>query len=115
MIGGDFAAAAVLISFGACLGKINATQLIVMATIEVFLYSLNQCIGTSIFNAVDMGGSCFIHAYGGIFGLAVSWVITPKSVADHPKNEGNNTTLTFGMIGTVFLWMFWPSFNSALA
>lgn len=61
-----------------------------MATIEVFFYCLNQAIGTSIFQAVDMGGSCFIHAYGGLFGLACSWVITPKAVDGHLKNEGNN-------------------------
>lgn len=62
-----------------------------------------------------MGGSCFIHAFGAIFGIAVSYIITPPTVDGHKKNEANNTTFIFAMIGTVFLWMFWPSFNGALA
>jgi ammonium transporter Rh len=62
-----------------------------------------------------MGGSCFIHTFGGIFGLSVSYIITPKAVNDHPKNAGNNTTWLFATIGTIFLWMFWPSFNAAMA
>lgn len=87
----------------------------VMATFEVFFYALNSNLGQITFGAVDMGGSCFIHAFGALFGLAVSYVITPRTVDSHKKNEANNTTFTFAMIGTTFLWMFWPSFNAAMA
>lgn len=63
-----------------------------------------------------MGGSMVIHAFGGVFGLAVSYIISPReAVRDHPKNNGNHTSYLFAMIGTLFLWMFWPSFNGALA
>ena len=41
LIEGDFAAAAVLISYGAILGKVNSMQLMVMATLEMFFYALN--------------------------------------------------------------------------
>lgn len=45
MLSADFAAAAVLISFGAVLGKVSSLQLLIMATIEVILAQLNEYIG----------------------------------------------------------------------
>jgi len=44
IIEADFAAAAVLISFGAVLGKVSAMQLLIMAIIEVVLFQVNQYI-----------------------------------------------------------------------
>ena len=44
MLGAEFAAAAVLISFGAVLGKVSAMQLLMMALIEVLLYQVNEFI-----------------------------------------------------------------------
>lgn len=41
----DFCAAAVLISFGAVIGKASISQLIIMATIEVIVQSFNEYIG----------------------------------------------------------------------
>lgn len=67
----DFAAAAVLISFGGLIGKISATQLIVMALFEVFFYCLNAQIAVNLL-IIDVGGSMVIHTFGAFFGLAVS-------------------------------------------
>ena len=41
----DFCAAAVLISFGAVLGKTSPIQLVIMATIEVVVQSVNEYVG----------------------------------------------------------------------
>jgi ammonium transporter Rh len=41
----DFCAAAVLISFGAVIGKASLSQLIIMATVEVVVQSVNEHIG----------------------------------------------------------------------
>jgi len=41
----DFCAAAVLISFGAVIGKASLSQLLVMATVEVVIQSINEYIG----------------------------------------------------------------------
>lgn len=49
LVYGDFGAAAVLISMGALLGKINAFQLMMMAVFETFFYCLNEAIGVSVF------------------------------------------------------------------
>ncbi len=45
MLVADFCAAAVLISFGAVIGKASLSQLLVMATIEVVVQSVNEHIG----------------------------------------------------------------------
>ena len=44
LIGAEFAAAAVLISFGAVLGKVSSTQLLLMALIEIVLFQVNEKI-----------------------------------------------------------------------
>lgn len=64
----------------------------------------------------DAGGSIIVHAFGAYFGLAVSFMMRPKRQQnDNGINEGSvYTSDIFAMIGTLFLWIFWPSFNSAL-
>jgi ammonium transporter Rh len=57
LIEGDFAAGAVLVSFGAVLGKVNSFQLLMMATIEIIFYAMNVGLSQKTFHAVDMGGS----------------------------------------------------------
>jgi ammonium transporter Rh len=64
MIAADFVAAAVLISFGAVIGKTNPTQLLIMAFIEVLLQSSNEFLGLNRFCAYDIGESMFVHAFG---------------------------------------------------
>lgn len=44
LIIGDFGAGAVLITFGAILGKCSLPQLFVIATMEIVFYSLNEAI-----------------------------------------------------------------------
>ena len=49
----DFCAAAVLISFGAVIGKTSPTQLLIMATIEVVIQSVNEHIGVHYLNVYN--------------------------------------------------------------
>lgn len=114
LLGADFTAAAVLISFGVVLGKTTPSQLIIMALVEVPIFALNEVIGRKYLKAVDIGDSMFVHAFGAYFGLAVSFSMFRKDTDS--ENLGSSVTSDlFSMIGTVFLWCFWPSFNSALA
>lgn len=64
----------------------------------------------------DAGGSITVHAFGAYFGLAVSFMMRPKpDQNDSGLYEGSRyTSDIFAMVGTLFLWIFWPSFNSAL-
>ncbi|KAJ8922789.1 hypothetical protein NQ315_007824 [Exocentrus adspersus] len=112
----DIAAAAVLISMGAVLGRTSYIQLMVMAFIEIAAYAGNLYLGTKIFQAADAGGSIFVHTFGAYFGLAVSYVINRKKDGSEetrsPLLESNYTSDLFAILGTMFLWLFWPSFNA---
>eukprot|EP01135_Chromosphaera_perkinsii_P001661 Nk52_evm38s208 gene=Nk52_evmTU38s208 len=115
LITADFAAGAVLISMGAVLGKVSPLQLLVMAFFEVIFFAINEMIGVTQMEAVDMGGSMFVHTFGAYFGLAVSFFVSPKEAKGHKRNGAVYNSDMFAMIGTLFLWMYWPSFNGALA
>ena len=91
LIHSDFAAAAVLISFGGLIGKISATQLLVMAVIEVFFYSLNAQIAIKLL-ITDMGGSMVIHTFGAFFGLSVSKALAKTTQAAQGKVKHTNST-----------------------
>ena len=116
MILGDFAAGAVLISFGAILGKVSLFQLWVMATFEVFFYCMNEAIIVEIFKIYDIGGSMVIHSFGAFFGLSVClFYQCEDAIKDRAGlNIGNYLSDLVSMIGTLFLYAFWPSFNAAL-
>jgi ammonium transporter Rh len=108
----------VLITFGALLGKTSPLQLLGVALLEVVVYGLNFYIGAMQLSAVDMGGSLFVHTFGAYFGLAAAWALgrgQRAKLKDHVGNVSSKSSDTFAMIGTLFLWMFWPSFNGALA
>lgn len=115
LITSDFAAGAVLISFGAVLGKTSPLQMLLVVIFELVVYAVNELIGAVIFGAVDMGGSIFVHTFGAYFGLALSRTISKATKKEHSKKGSSYTSDTFAMVGTVFLWMYWPSFNGALA
>lgn len=118
LITGDFAAGAVLISFGAVLGKVTSTQLLTMAVLELIFYAVNETIGVTQYEAVDMGGSMFVHSFGAYFGLAVAFMLNQlpsNKEQSHDDNKADKVSDTFAMVGTLFLWMYWSSFNGALA
>ncbi|XP_064651471.1 ammonium transporter Rh type B-like [Lineus longissimus] len=115
LVSSDFAAAAVLISFGAVLGKTSPLQLITMAFIEIVFFQVNEFIGLNYLKAVDVGGSMFVHVFGAYFGITVARILFKDDVHKSTKEGSVYHSDVFAMVGTVFLWMFWPSFNSALA
>lgn len=115
LITGDFAAGAVLITFGALLGKTSLLQMSFITLMELIFYAINESIGVITYKAVDMGGSMYVHTFGAYFGLAVSYMLTNKEKMKSEKNGSTYNSDIFAMIGTLFLWMYWPSFNGALA
>jgi len=87
-----------------------------MGLVETFFYCLNAGIGYYVLGAVDLGGTIFIHIFGAYFGLACTYALhnQEKEEKSSYKKGFSYTSVLFGMIGTIFLWMFWPSFNAAL-
>jgi ammonium transporter Rh len=59
----------------------------------------------------DVGGSTVIHTFGAYFGLSVSYVLG-KKLQPTAKPQITYISNIFALIGTFFLWMFWPSFNA---
>nr|AGA93879.1 RhBG [Porichthys notatus] len=115
MINADFCTGSVLISFGAVLGKTSPVQLLVMAMFEVTLFAVNEFIVLSIVGAKDAGGSMTIHTFGAYFGLIVTRILyRPNLDKSKHRNSSVYHSDLFAMIGTIYLWMFWPSFNSAI-
>lgn len=89
LLGADICAAAILISFGAVLGKTSPLQLFVMAFLEVLFYSLNEVLCFQYLKISDMGGSIVVHAFGAYFGLAVAFVLYREEAVDN-SNEGSS-------------------------
>jgi len=113
MIVGDFAVAAFLISFGGLIGKVNPSQLVVLVTLECIFYCANKVLilEKKGLNIVDCGGTISIHMFGAYFGLAVSKMIGKPQNLD--KEEPSTISDVFSLIGTTFLWLYWPSFVAA--
>ncbi|XP_035897307.1 ammonium transporter Rh type A [Anopheles stephensi] len=116
LIGADIAAAAVLISMGALLGRTTPIQLLIMGIVEIAIFAGNEYLQIELVKAADVGGSITVHAFGAYFGLAVSFMLRPKKdqAKAGPLEGSSYTSDISAMIGTIFLWIFWPSFNSAL-
>lgn len=56
-----------------------------------------------------------LHIYGAFFGLMLTWILYRKgSEEPFEKEKYSHKSGLFSMLGTLFLWMFWPSFNSVL-
>ena len=101
MIGGDFSAAAVLITFGALLGKVSRFQLLIVGIIEIAVFAINEFILVEELKISDAGGSLVIHCFGCYFGLGVSLALRKcdEFVTDNPKEGSVYHSDMFSMIG----------------
>ncbi|NXK87087.1 RHBG protein, partial [Formicarius rufipectus] len=115
MVGADFCTAAILISTGAVLGRVNPVQMLLLALLEVILSTLNEYILLSLMGVSDSGRSLTVHIFGAYFGLMVSRILHQPHM-DKRKRENQQDTGhldVFAVVGTIYLWIFWPSFTSA--
>lgn len=86
----------------------------IMAVFEIIFYSLNQAIAVHSIKIVDIGGSMTIHQFGGFFGIMCSLALSNKECFSSPNLKDGTINNLIAMIGTVFLFMYWPSFNGLL-
>jgi ammonium transporter Rh len=114
----ELSVATALIAMGAVLGRLRVFQYALLALLVVPLYLLNEWIVlddalgyTTGFQ--DTAGSLVIHAFGAYFGLSMSIVLTTAYQRSKPI-ESDHTSDRFAMLGSMVLWLFWPSFATAL-
>ena len=114
----EFACAAALISMGAILGRVRLYQYALMGLVAIPAYTLNEWLvldgGLEITKGfTDAAGSIVIHAFGAYFGLGLTLALTS---ADHRETliESDAVSDRFSMLGSMVLWVFWPSFCSAV-
>ena len=114
----EFAAASLLIAIGGPLGRINTSQYLLIGLLFTPLYAVNEWIlfsGGLIPSGafLDTAGSVMIHAFGAYFSFGMITMLTTKKERDIDV-ETSRTSNEFAMLGSAALWIFWPSFCSAL-
>ncbi len=114
----EFAVASALIAAGAVLGRVRLYQYAILAIIMIPLYMINEHLvldgGLAVTRGfVDSAGSVIIHAFGAYFGLGLAVALTSQKqrTTDIPSDTTSNR---FSMVGALVLWLFWPSFCSAV-
>ena len=101
------------------IGAIMAVFPVFFAVIEndlrkVLSYSLNnQVFMVTVFGIADIGGTIVIHEFGAFFGLACALVYGLPPDTD--KVFQGRLSDTFSLLGTIFLWIYWPSFVGGMA
>jgi ammonium transporter Rh len=120
LIMAEFGAASLLIAAGAVLGRLKMPQYILLGVLFTIFYMFNEWVilggGMGLIPAgtvVDVGGSIVIHAFGAIFGLGVALTMTTKQEFEKTI-ETDSTSDRYSMLGSMMLWIFWPSFCAAL-
>jgi ammonium transporter Rh len=117
----EFACASALIAMGAVLGRMRLYQYAALVALLVPAYMINEWLvldgglgATKGF--VDSAGSIVIHAFGAYFGLGASIALMRTEHVSHEGQpiESDATSDRLSMIGSMVLWVFWPSFCSAV-
>ena len=114
----DFFPTTVLISLGALIGKLTLGQYLVVICCETLFASFNYFLCYFAIGGIDTGGSLYIFAFGAIFGFMVSFVLAyDNRFQDIMKRSQNNKSSYYSnvisAIGSLFLWLYFPSFNTA--
>lgn len=114
----EFGAASLLIAAGALLGRIKMYQYILLGMLFIPAYIFNEVVVLDDhFNFVgkiaDTGGSIIIHAFGAIFGITAAISLTTPEHRETPI-LADATSDRYSLLGSMVLWVFWPSFCAAL-
>lgn len=112
----EFAAASLLIAIGAPLGRLKMDHYIIIALLFIPAYIFNEwlILESGYFKGfLDTGGSVVIHAFGAYFGLGLV-ANTFSKFKDLPACENDSVSNQFCLVGSMVLWLFWPSFTGAL-
>ena len=116
-----FMSCPILISLGCVIGRLSFMQYLIMAIMETILSCLNYQLCERKLESIDVGGAMYIHTFGAIFGISISMVLfcSKKVKGEIQKYNQMNKSSYFSnlttFLGIIFLFCFFPSFNSSLA
>ena len=114
----DYNSATVLISLGAIIGKLSIIQYFWVAVLETFFSSFNYFLCYKKIEAIDNGGSIYVFGFGANFGVVMSIILFCREteyskISNNPHLKSDYYSNIFSFIGTLFLWLYFPSFNIA--
>mmetsp|Transcript_12872 Transcript_12872/g.35671 ORF Transcript_12872/g.35671 Transcript_12872/m.35671 type:complete len:635 (+) Transcript_12872:3-1907(+) len=111
-IDGVYATVPVIVSFGVVLGKMSPIQLVPFGLLNVVAYAFNLWVCTYVIGAWDhTGGACVNHIFGACFGIAASAASYTKGSETHKDAESRYHMDVMALIGTLFVWVYYPSYN----
>ncbi|KAM4541165.1 rh blood group, D antigen isoform 2-T2 [Fundulus diaphanus] len=115
IITAELCAVSALISIGSVLGKTNPVQLTLIALLEVTGFVLNKWLLQTLLKVRPANSIMLLHVFGAVFGLMLTWILSRNAQEQgFEKEKFDKKSGLFSMLGAVFLWMFWPSFNSVI-
>lgn len=60
---------------------------------------------------MDLGGGNIIHIFGCFYGIGIAILFNPKFSLDYKLYFSKKSSYVLAMIGTIFLWCYWPLLN----
>merc|ERR1712159_128310 len=92
-------------------------QLALMMFLMIPAYSFNHWVVLGKIGTRDTGGTVYIHCFGAFFGAAVSYMLGHKEHHSNKRRkifeeQSNYMTNVLCLIGVLFLWCYYPSFNA---
>lgn len=108
----------VLISLGAVIGKLSMIQYFTMALFEIFFSSLSYHVCLLRIDAIYNGWNIYIYIFGSIFALVLSIILFCRDteyskISNSPHLNSDYYSTIFSFIGCLFLWIFFPIFNTS--
>lgn len=112
-IQGQYGVVAVLVSYGALLGKVNPLQMLIIVVMNVAAYCGNKFLSVDYRGGVDNTGSLYTtHIFGAAFGLGCSVVVSGKRPSENPDNASRYQSNNYAILGSLFMFVTYPSFNA---
>lgn len=100
-----------MVSYGALVGRLNFSQLTLLAIIETIAFSLNFSLNVveigKGYDINDSGLGIGLHLFGAYFGLAASFALR----GSNEPNTYHESSKVFALIGTLIIWVTFPFFN----
>jgi ammonium transporter Rh len=115
LIKAEYCAMAMVVALGAIMGKSNNLQILIAGIFGTLLFCVNEQTVLNAVEAKDVGGSMYIFCFGGWYGIGMTWILNYKNLRESINLVTDIDSNSFALIGSLFLWCFFPSFNSALA